>query len=264
MTYHVVVDSRPGETALFHLVKPFVERDKAVLERRQLDIGDIWIETEKMFIVLERKTFRDLSASLTDGRYKNQKVRLLAEQERRAKSGSTQQFIFAYIIENATVPSWDGTTLMSKNLNSFAALVKMAIRDDIPSLWLATPKDVAMAVSYIGRTSVANGFDAGAKLQRDRAGGYATFVQHTGKRKNAENEQFAIMLTTVNGISAKKGTAIATVYGTMANLMAAYTALKAASGSDDALNNMLQDIEIADKRRLGNALSTRVRVALGV
>ncbi len=46
----------------------------------QLDIGDIHFvnrETKELFMVIERKTYSDLSSSVTDGRYREQKQRLL-------------------------------------------------------------------------------------------------------------------------------------------------------------------------------------------
>lgn len=46
---------------------------------RQLPVGDIWIEVnEKAVLVIERKTTADFEASFLDGRYREQRTRLLA------------------------------------------------------------------------------------------------------------------------------------------------------------------------------------------
>ena len=64
----IILDNR--EKALFCY---FPESD-----REQLSIGDIHINFEFRKIVIERKTLKDLQASIRDGRYKEQKTRLLA------------------------------------------------------------------------------------------------------------------------------------------------------------------------------------------
>jgi ERCC4-type nuclease len=46
---------------------------------KQLPVGDIWIQTnEKTLLVIERKTTADFEASFLDGRYREQRTRLLA------------------------------------------------------------------------------------------------------------------------------------------------------------------------------------------
>ncbi len=67
----LIIDNR--ETALHELVK--VDH-----EFLQLHIGDIIIgeSVEKPILILERKTYADLQASIIDGRYREQRGRLLA------------------------------------------------------------------------------------------------------------------------------------------------------------------------------------------
>lgn len=48
------------------------------IETKQLDIGDIHICSEAKNIIIERKTVNDMLASVKDGRYKEQKMRLLS------------------------------------------------------------------------------------------------------------------------------------------------------------------------------------------
>lgn len=59
--------------------------------QKQLDIGDIIIESnEPQFnIIIERKTYSDLASSIKDGRYKEQKIRLLS-----ANPGHNTVYIF--------------------------------------------------------------------------------------------------------------------------------------------------------------------------
>jgi len=52
--------------------------EKMIIETQQMDIGDIHIVNNSKTWIIERKTVSDLLSSLKDGRYKEQKTRLLA------------------------------------------------------------------------------------------------------------------------------------------------------------------------------------------
>ncbi len=73
----IIVDSR--ETQLIDLLQSR-DLDKyatsMTIEVQQLDIGDIHISSNNKTWILERKTVQDLMASIKDGRYKEQKMRL--------------------------------------------------------------------------------------------------------------------------------------------------------------------------------------------
>jgi crossover junction endonuclease MUS81 len=74
MNYIIKIDNR--EKDLINLLK-----EKGYdTEQENLDIGDIQfvdINTKQIVIVIERKTYADLSASIKDGRYKEQKERMI-------------------------------------------------------------------------------------------------------------------------------------------------------------------------------------------
>jgi|694.fasta_scaffold79248_4 ERCC4-type nuclease len=79
MIIKIIIDSR--ENKLFGILK---ERDldnykdKIIIEKEQLDVGDIHIIFNEITYIYERKTVSDLLSSIKDGRYKEQKIRLLA------------------------------------------------------------------------------------------------------------------------------------------------------------------------------------------
>ena len=65
-----IIDNREKE-----LKDYFKNNDNIKFEN--LDIGDIVIkDNDKIIMMIERKTLEDLSASIKDGRYKEQKIRL--------------------------------------------------------------------------------------------------------------------------------------------------------------------------------------------
>ncbi len=92
---------------------------------QKLLIGDIHIKHPNITIVLERKTIKDLASSIKDGRYKEQKARMLANKK--------PNMILIYIIEgymdrkeqkNDIVCGIPMNTLISSMMNSM-------IRDNI-------------------------------------------------------------------------------------------------------------------------------------
>lgn len=62
----MILDTREAE-----LIKYFTEEKHEV---KQLPVGDIWIGD----LIIERKSIRDLEASILDGRYREQRGRILA------------------------------------------------------------------------------------------------------------------------------------------------------------------------------------------
>ncbi len=106
-------------------------------------------------------------------------------------------------------------------------------------------------VAYIADTYQRGGFQQSTQIQ---ASGYAGVVQHSKKRKNAEEDQFAIMLSSMPGVSARKAHIITKAYATPAALVHAYQGL----ASDKLRDKMLEDLKDGDKR-LGPAISKRVK-----
>ena len=55
-------------------LQPYI---KSEYIEKQLDLGDIFIDSPSYKLMIERKTIADFNASLRDGRYRNQKLRLI-------------------------------------------------------------------------------------------------------------------------------------------------------------------------------------------
>ena len=64
---NLFIDNR--EQKLIPLLQDFIPK--------QLELGDIIIDSSNHKVIIERKTISDFNASLKDGRYRNQKLRLL-------------------------------------------------------------------------------------------------------------------------------------------------------------------------------------------
>jgi ERCC4-type nuclease len=73
-TMKIIIDER--ETALYDLCP---KTGKIAIEKKVLDLGDIIFSNDdetSIYMVIERKSFRDLLASIKDGRYAEQSYRL--------------------------------------------------------------------------------------------------------------------------------------------------------------------------------------------
>ena len=174
----VRVDTNAGESALFAALQARLGAEQVVRER--LDVGDVVLKTDDggTALVVERKTWADLASSLTDGRYAEQKARLLAvaaaaapaapsneegEEEEGAEAqhaapasapGASSSTIIAvlYVVEGA-LRGWEGAVggaiggpSRGKNAQLEAALVMTAVRDGIPVL---RTKDTAHTVEVL-------------------------------------------------------------------------------------------------------------------
>jgi ERCC4-type nuclease len=73
----IVIDER--ETALYDRIIPLLQEVPITVEKRVLELGDIIFmsDTDEPILVIERKSFSDLLASIKDGRYTEQSYRLL-------------------------------------------------------------------------------------------------------------------------------------------------------------------------------------------
>jgi ERCC4-type nuclease len=125
----LILDNR--ETKLIELIKASTEF-KIPYTTENLQIGDIIIRhqntanTQTTYnIILERKCITDMIASIKDGRYKEQKIRLLAEV---AKNNNTNQTIIAYILEG----SQNELRLPQDKTMLNGSIISSLFRDKIP------------------------------------------------------------------------------------------------------------------------------------
>ena len=77
MSLNIIIDNR--ETNLYNnMMERDLDKYNIIITKKQLDIGDIHITFNDINFIYERKTMYDLISSIKDGRYKEQKSRLIA------------------------------------------------------------------------------------------------------------------------------------------------------------------------------------------
>lgn len=142
----ITVDAR--ETSLY---KDIIDRDldnykeKIQIISENLMLGDIHITYKTLNYIFERKTLQDLQASILDGRYKEQKARLL--------SNTSQKYI-TYIIEGDTILS--PTTYERYKSMIQGAYLHTMFRDNIRILYTKNIVDTVSLILLISTKIIDN------------------------------------------------------------------------------------------------------------
>jgi ERCC4-type nuclease len=201
----IVIHVDYRESELIELLKGQT-KDHITVDSQNLDVGDIVIAnaaTEQPYLVLERKTLADLASSNRDGRYREQRARLL--------SVKGQGIAIGYLIESG--PGWSSdlnrvwpgnvpeTTLLS-------IITRLQIRYGIPVI---TSKDArtsqALILHLAGQIRDDAGvFAAGSGLAADATVAAAAYTEALSAQKSANRglkRTAAGMLCAIPGIGAK-------------------------------------------------------------
>lgn len=242
----LIIDNR--EHDLYELMKPYATENLQILFE-MLDIGDIHIRTVDLSgsptlrVVLERKAAADLGASQSDGRYREQRARLLALRGTGVKIG--------YIIE---APSWSPTLGRTWCLGKFnevhlqTAIARLQLRYDIPVFHASSLKETGMWIRRFVTALEADPsvYQSGKPSTVEEAAKVYTEAIHVKKAANRTPETiFTSMLLTIPGIGAQAVKAI----GQTTNF-----------SIPTLLTKSIEDLAAIQlgKRKLGKAIATTV------
>uniref|UniRef100_A0A6C0KVM1 ERCC4 domain-containing protein n=1 Tax=viral metagenome TaxID=1070528 RepID=A0A6C0KVM1_9ZZZZ len=183
---------------------------------KQLPVGDIWIGTNDQGIlegglIIERKSIRDLEASILDGRYKEQRGRILSLcQENKSQP--------MYILEGS-LASGSGR-LQKKALMKF--IHRLIFHYQIPVMQTQSIQETAELV----QTLIEQWKDDPASLQRTTELVKVTDGIHIQKKVNASDPtQFAIAcLAQCPGVSVKMAEQLVQTFGTFQGILNASSA----------------------------------------
>ena len=203
-----------------------------------LDVGDVRLDgPDGEVLLFERKTWVDLSASMVDGRFKEQRARFedsVGEKER-----------LVYVIEHAVVHGDDDTSargVSPKSLN--CALVKLALRDHYTVLRTANRGHTAETIVYVGNQLRSGGLDPkplGPPLDHAPTGG----KRKRGAALDDPDRLLSHMLTGVPGLSGKRARAVVAKFGSLSAI---------ASAKMDDIASV-----VVDGRRVGPAAAKRLK-----
>jgi ERCC4-type nuclease len=253
------------------------------VERMALDVGDFQIlssnhnlegegeeneKEEELVMLIERKTVRDVVASIKDGRAREQRSRCLA-----AVQGDASRLF--YVVEGV-VPGWEQDLRDDEDATILrSAVTRMQILHGFGVFMTRNPEDTAALLMHL--------LDKLPAYVDERAS-RATRYAHDVKVKKSQNrvaggggtELALLQLAAINGVSVKMAEAIlealgategpkkVTTIGGVVRRLDAIAAADGGGGGVEEVTRVLSAIPLTKKRRLGKVLASRIVEALGV
>lgn len=256
MKVKVVVDMREEE--LWGMLAAWEDKESAAVkadgwcvEKRALDVGDIAFYVlnsegeEKEAVLVERKTAEDLGASQRDGRYREQRTRLLAK-----RGGGTS---IGYILE---APTWSPTLSRTWCRGAFSelhlqnAILRLQMRYTIPVFQAASLKETTqwirrIATALCGDPTV---FQTGlATSQKEVAASYTESI-HVKKAANMDEDRvLTSLLRVLPGVGVTAADAI------VKHTKGSFPAFFALTPEEIAILSMGDG-----KRKIGKVLATKI------
>ncbi len=227
------IDTREKKL-LPHIQSEYIEK--------QLDLGDIFIDSSSYKLMIERKTISDFNASLRDGRYRNQKLRLLEWRD----SDITMKRVI-YILET------NGDT---KDSAYWGAVINASLRDNIIVIQSDNTKKTAEIIDDIKKKVDDNKFE-NLKITRNEI--YLEGCNNNKKGDYSNPVTFYLgALTLIPGISKNISAEIVQQFPTLILLIDEIK--KNLANTELKMKKRLQflsDIKI-NERRLGDKLAEKI------
>lgn len=247
--YQILIDNRESKIVQSAFQVAFENNAEARCEIQQLDVGDIHILYEsKMIVVIERKEINDLAASLSTGRYHEQKVRL--------KNLTGCRVI--YLIEGGLADIRSQKRLDGETLKG--VIINTIVRDGIQVITTNTLEEtIAFVKGIVHRlpkyvNELINGHLAIHKNLAEDVIEYTNAIDINKRENNNPKVCFINQLRQIQGISAAIAQVIAENHPTMVELIIAYQEKGADLIADYKSNN----------RKIGPVISKRLFEYLGI
>ncbi len=232
MSIKILIDHREHSSFKDKILTIF---DQNVISLQQLDLGDIqFVSNDKTYLIIERKTINDLATSLNDGRYHEQKNRLIqANKETRV----------IYLLEN-DFDQFDSTYNKHFNYQKYrGVIINTMVRDGIS---VYCTKDLDESIEFLKdiyqRISTYNG-------KRN----YLESVKVKKKDNMTPQLCYQQQLRQIPGVSANISQIVTENYSNMSTLIQAYQQLE----TEKEKEKMLEKLQIGN-RKLGPAVSKRI------
>lgn len=230
----IIVDYR--ESALIKCLEAL----KQPFKTENLLIGDIVITNDTFKIIIERKTFQDLSSSIVDNRFREQRARL-----EEYKSSTKEASRIMYIFEGPK-----NTRGVSQAVIN-GAILGLVLRTQFGIFYTKDTKHTA-EICYIILKKLVKGDFYTTKVVAP------LLVKQKAKKDVISDNILAIQLSAINGVSYTTALRIQEKYPTMKSLIDAFN-----DNGELVLNDIkLTSINGSSTRKLGKVLSKRIHDSL--
>lgn len=201
--------------------------------------GDVAKFPPKATIVIERKALADLQSSYNDGRYKDQKARLI----------NCDAPVVMLLVEGYKGSKIKNAVSKQRFLSTF---VHCAFRDGIQVYHTACIEDSLDWIEWVAHEMAAGKLERSEDyMERTK---YTDNIQMTKKANLTTERGLEMQLASVPGISAKMARAVCAKYPSMMALCAAY---EACTGGDQEREWMLADLSFRGPSGKEQRLATR-------
>ena len=229
------------------------KNDTIQLSEKYLDLGDIIFKKDnEEILVIERKTLCDLYSSIQDGRYKEQKIRLMSNYSREK---------IVYIIEG-TISSQNSKFFKNSKSITDGALLNMAFRDNITIIRTKDINDTCNILYLIGKKIIKNpeffSVDSSSSNTSNTSSiSYLDTVKVAKKDNMTASLCNIIQLSQIPGVSKFMAQTIIEKYGSISNLICDYQNFDSGESNETDKEDLLKNIELKS-RKLGPTLSKRI------
>lgn len=208
-----------------------------------LSVGDFILkkskDIEEYSIIIERKTIKDLCASITDGRFRQQKDRLLES------CGDPNKITF--ILEG------NKKTIKNNKLSDTivdSSILNLLYKHQYKVIYTDNELDTFNNIILLYKKLQNNDFEVPIKPSQP--------MKLVSKSEKIKENFLASQLSVIPGVSYSTALLISKEYNTMKDLIDAY------NKCDDvkSKHNLLANIQINQKRKLGSAVSKKIYEAL--
>lgn len=223
--------------------------DKSNVSFQNLDLGDfIFKYNDDIVCLIERKTISDMIASIKDGRYKEQKIRL--------KNCGISDHKIIYLVEGPKLSLWDLTdkivigsiigTLIRDNIKVFRTVSlqeTMHFLERIYSRLLENPKKILPDNNTNDKVIHVN---------------YANTLKVRKKENLTPQVCNILQLSQIPSMSQNMASAVLDKYGSIFKLCIAYTKIDDEKEKEKMVANIKYDIANGKQRKIGVVASSRL------
>lgn len=245
-----IIDNRES------IKKYFLENHPKTSKCINMDIGDFQINfNDEPIVIFERKTIEDLAASITDGRYREQKKRLL-------NNYSKKQII--YIIEGDLTK--DNKSIKFNKISKdtiYSTIINIYLRDNIN---IINTKNINETIEYLEQFCnkiEKQGINFLLKPNSEYKDDLVKTIVPKKKSNMTPESVFISQLNCISGISLKSSQIIVTKYINMNNLILELNKLT----QEERIKNISELTYISDKekqRKLGTKFAEKLVMGIGV
>lgn len=234
---NLIIDNREND-----LIQ-IIESSDIIFKKENLVLGDIvFSKDDKDLLIIERKTLSDLIASIKDGRYREQKLRLINKQKE-----NTQVY---YLIEGNIYTHKQKDLILSCIFNTM-------IRDNLKVIYSYNLKDTFDIIKKLIKKTTEFEKILSTEFLEDKESNnhndYSTVIKSEKKSNMTKDICSIAMLKQIPGVSTKCAKSILDTYSNISTLILKYESL----GNEDDKKLLLKDI-IIEKKRIGIKLSEKI------